>query len=709
MGDIDGKGLPPSSWLKARLADAGFFAGSMKRRNCSSLVGVAHDCDFDVAAGMPSIIADCAAAVVDIGGKRGIAPPVSLPAGVVTSWVGDVRVGPRQAAFLAGLREAGYLPSVRSGYRSFSYQALLFAERFLAGDAFDRDGRYTAVPPGFSDHQMVDGALDIDAPEFELRLALLRPELPFSLVRPYLVDETVAFEPWHWRCVGAGECEPFPPNDLNRAAIEGLIDFLAGRKLGAVWDEYVFVTGFVPNGASYCIGSNKRSIAASITDAMGAIGRGWAAHYITVCHGFTRVLDDTVRPYDIGSCTLRATGCSSGHRAYLTGQACATHGIHTPQEVAKELNRKGAFPDRKEHFLLSKGASTDVLLLGDDTMLPARCGLPRSLTERQSDLSVLLSNDVLGWLEQSSDGFLPLYRSRDYAKTISTVTDHSRFCALFLLLERNVHRIGNRCRNLRRSLNSIYLNGPLTGSLMKGGEVENDKAPASTAVFLAHALAAGGDRLAGRTLLAAQAATIRGYLSKSAHDAAVDPIFLGHLCHLLYDIGWTDPSTLDECGLSINILVEALPTDPARRLLYSLGVSQVLGLLVALNYDDARRLIAHHLDVLIAHPEPQVYAERGAFSGLESFHSALPLEALGSLAIIAGLSHKDRLVIHRRLLAGLRYLRGLQFQKGSSAFGGRPRLLEGAIRYSTIDHHFRFDYSLHALSAAWAAEDLAKP
>jgi hypothetical protein len=690
-----------------RLEAAGFHAGCLTPHGNSALTDIPHDCGFEVLAEVPTLTEKCAIELTKIVRTFGFEPPVSLPPGLIP-WGGNVRVGPRQASLLTSLRDAGYLVPVLSGFRSFYYQTLLFAEQFLAGKAFDEDNRYTVLPPGVSDHQILDGAFDIADIAFELKLALIQPKLPFSLYRPYLTNPTISFEPWHWRCVGAGELEQFPPNDLNKDALEGIIDFLEGGNAKTTWDEYVFVSGFFSADASYCVGSMKGSIPASIADAKIVVGHHWPAYYISICHGYTPLLDNTARPYDIGCCTFRATGLESGHHAYLTGKACAIQGIHTPALVTKELNRKGSFPSRNERFLLKKGVSTDIIFMKRGAVLPARCGLPRALTERQVDLPLLVSSEILEWLERSSSGSLPPYRSIDYAKSVSTVADHSRYCALFLLLERNAGRVRNRCRTLRDRLVSIYRDGAIIRTLMTGSWAEGDEAPASTAVFLAHALAASGNPRAGRALLTAQSGTIRDYLATTAQsDGALDPIFLGHLCHLLYDMEWTDDGTLESCGISVSLLLAAVAYAPSERLLYSLGTSQILRLLLALGYYEAKSLIFQQLDYLIACPEPQVHVERGAFSGLESFQSALPLEALNNLALSCELSHKDLLVVRRRLLSGLSFLRGLQFQQGSNLYGDRLELFEGAIRYSPIDHHFRFDYSLHALSVAWAAEELA--
>jgi len=98
----------------------------------------------------------------------------------------------------------GVFFQVRSGFRSYSYQAQIFARRMGENKSFDDVARFVA-PPGYSEH-MLGTALDLvtdTAPFAESKaykwLKINAGKFGFTESYPKDSKESFIWEPWHWR------------------------------------------------------------------------------------------------------------------------------------------------------------------------------------------------------------------------------------------------------------------------------------------------------------------------------------------------------------------------------------------------------------------------------------------------------------------------------------------------------------------------------
>ena len=97
---------------------------------------------------------------------------------------------------------------VKSGFRSYPYQAQIFARRMNEGESFERVARDVA-PPGYSEH-MLGTALDLvtDTTPFAFSKAykwLKANAEKYGFIESYPKDSESGFswEPWHWRYAGS--------------------------------------------------------------------------------------------------------------------------------------------------------------------------------------------------------------------------------------------------------------------------------------------------------------------------------------------------------------------------------------------------------------------------------------------------------------------------------------------------------------------------
>jgi LAS superfamily LD-carboxypeptidase LdcB len=115
-----------------------------------------------------------------------------------------------RAAFLAMIKQAekdSVFFKVKSGFRSYSFQAQIFARRMNEGKSFARVAKDVA-PPGYSEH-MLGTALDLitDTIPFAHSRAYLWLKAnagKFGFIESYPDDSASDFswEAWHWRYVG---------------------------------------------------------------------------------------------------------------------------------------------------------------------------------------------------------------------------------------------------------------------------------------------------------------------------------------------------------------------------------------------------------------------------------------------------------------------------------------------------------------------------
>lgn len=624
---------------------------------------------------------------------------------------GTTFIGQQQKQLLDLLEIVNYHPSIRAGYQSPAFLALLFAARYLNGSLLDATGRYTVAPPGYSDHHVLDGALDVDdSILFPLHVLKIRSQLKMSLAQPYLFHPILTHEPGHWRCI-IGESEryadiPLLPESLQSGHpehdIDQLIQFFA-RQDGqlAQQRDHLFVTGLSHSGASVCVGSLQETFTASLQDALQAVGQGWDGYYITIPEGYTPIFDNKVLPQDIGRCMFKAVEMQSGRTVYLTGQSCCNEKVNTPSRVIQALEAKGHFPN-SEVYRISKSRILDMAYLPSRSLLPCAYGLPLSLSERDADAASLIIEGYTTWLLHGLQGGLPLYASHDYARTFSTYRDHTRYAFMLFLLAKYRAWLHPGSQALIERLFAIYCEGDSWHTLLQGNALEEDHTPEATVVFLIHALQTLGLQHSARDLWSSSAKRVQEEVRAICQNGGNENglLFLGHLCDLFASAPPSEQAELTSFGLS-SAIIQHFCQSASPHLVYSCALSQLLKYAAVANMDiDTATLAARLTERFISHPGSPVPAERGAFAHYESFLSALPLEALLNLRSLMKPENADDEVLLSRVQEGLVFLRKLQFQHGSGLMTPHPHLLEGALRFSLVDHHFRMDYGLHALNVA---------
>ncbi|MFD5888236.1 D-alanyl-D-alanine carboxypeptidase family protein [Streptomyces virginiae] len=684
-----------------------------------SLADVHHDVvlsEFDTLPASLNAIVDCAGDLLETLGLLGTS---DVRADGIRCHDSVVRVGPLQASVLTQLRDCrGYHPSVTSAYRSLSFQSLLFSSRFLCGDMHDRHGRLTVALPGDSDHQRVDGAIDVvDHNAFLRALLGLDRSLPVSFTRPYLADPGYSCEPWHWRlCLPPqtapaaweerepGSAVPTRPNHTraDEQALAIVAAALRGEspELDILQRDHVFVSGLAQAGGEKCVGSVKETLSASIRDACAAVGLGWDARYLTIPSGYSPVFDNRVLAVDVGRCTFAAVS-DSGATTCMTGASCCHHRVIDARQVEEDLQHKAGL-SFSAGVALHRSTSVDYLVLADDILIPAEYGLPAPRTERRAEGAALLVGDYHRWLTNACvDGF-PIYSSQDYARTYSTHLDRPRLAMLLLYLVRHGDVLSPDLARLAERLWSLLCSPTTTKRLCAGDVLADDDVPEATILFLVHALWLSGDRQQALRLWRAQLPLILDATSKATQslDIGNSIIYLGHLCHLL---GVLEEAAIEprpdlmQMAPSLHVAAAEAVTVPQ----YSCGGSQILAYLARVRGSSDALSLAHDALVSILRwPSSGNPAERGAFCGAESFHSILPLEGSLFLADALALSNEERLGLRERLHDGVAFARRLQFLPGSGALTRNPHLLEGAVRFSLMDHQFRFDYGMHASHVA---------
>jgi hypothetical protein len=240
--------------------------------------------------------------------------------------------------------------------------------------------------------------------------------------------------------------------------------------------------------------------------------------------------------------------------------------------------------------------------------------------------------------------------------------------------------------------------------LLAGETVPADEIPEATVLFLTQALWLSGDEQAASQLWKAQLPLVVEATSSATRNlhSGNSIIYLGHLSHLLCVLGESGaglgPDPLSDVPGLHAAAAGATAVPP-----YSCGGSQILHYLARrCGSGEAVRLAHDSLVALMRWPSSGNPAERGSFAGTESFHSVLPLEGALLLAEVVELSRDEHAAVRDRVLDGVAFMRRLQFLPGSGALSRNPQLLEGAVRFSLVDHHFRFDYGMHASQVALA-------
>jgi len=705
---------PTFTVLRSALLSAGFRFGDSLQDYEAELSDVPHALEtdqLDAQAVNHHPVYRCARVLLDICRNQHF----ELGGGVgEAARYGPAFVGPKQLELLEELDRQGVQIQLLAGYRSLAYQALLFAARYLSGTLLDASGRYTAAPPGYSDHHIIDGALDVgDAAQFMCGLLRLdSPEIQLSLVQPYLSDPVVSYEPWHWRTI----CTPLvmavevmPADQYQRwrhelALILQSLDEPEAK--GSPVQDYVFAAGVAQNGAVKCIGSKQQSRSASIRDALAAVGPGWAASYVSIPIGYTPIFDNQVQPYDVGRATFQIHPRRGGEATFLTGASCLWNRTVTPPQIADELVAKAQL-DGRTPYRIEKSLTTDMIVLPNH-VVPASYGLPLNPFERESHVPSLLIEDYSNWLARGRRCGLPIYWSKDYCRTCRTGGDPARYAMLLAWLLRYRPHLPRHVLCVIEDLAEIYFRGEVGRIYIESGIPPSDEIPEATIVYLATGLLHGGHQTTLETLWKSQATRLKAYV-RAIFAAPSDPngwLFLGHICNLAREacsIGNTSlkDSVFTDFGLTSDRLMVVLERSQAS-VLHAGASAQILGYAFQQFGQNARfvDMAEGLLCKLLAAGTSMIRDEDGAFLGLESFQTALPIEGMLHLRRILPLCRSDDRLVLSRVSRAILFLRRLQFQPGSGVLTSNPHLLEGAVRFSLVDHHFRMDYGMHALGAA---------
>jgi hypothetical protein len=708
---LDSTNWPSFPFIHEKLSKSGFYFGESSDDYEPRLAGIAPDLTSAALTSPTPEFATlyrCAWLLLNIcDAQTRVRQVQSTSLAEVAS---GVLVGPKQLYLLQQLEQKGFAPGVIAGYRSPAFQALVFAARYLSGTLLDSFGRYTAAPPGWSDHHVLDGALDLDNSLIFIRGLLETDQpLPLSLFQPYLYDPVVAYEPWHWRTLNIEtKLDALKPRGCLRGewtrSLSSVLAALNPEPLGSDTSsqEHTFALGISSLGHSVCIGSYLPTLSRTIADALDAIGSGWNAKYLSVPTGYTPIFDNQIQPHDIGRCIFKIRPRRGGTSAYLTGAGCIAYRVLTPADVAQELLAK-VKGSPSEEYRLEKTKTSDLLILQRSHPLPAAHGLPVNPFERDTELPILLSHDYCKWLAHGTRNGFPIYFSADYGRTYSSFCDPMRYALLLAFLTRYAAVLPISVSTTSEHLLNVFGRGTFGRLYRAGGASTNDPIPEATCVFIAQALCYAGQGEMLEELWTSQYARLKRYVAAiMRHDT--DPngwLFMGHLCQLAGEVTSIPTTQFYELGLTSSRLKHLIARS-SLSILHANACAQMIRYLYS--HDDVDRFAQNEAEALICRlltAEPSVIEEEeGAFAGLESFQSSLPAEAMLNLRQILPIAAADDALVLARVARVARFLRRLQFQPGSGAMSPQPSLVEGAVRYSLMDHHFRIDYGIHASAVA---------
>jgi hypothetical protein len=710
---LDTTTWPSFSFIRGQLSESGFHFGEVfddYETLVSNTTPIILNEDLDRRSSESDVLYRCASRLIEICETR---RPHVNPA-LLSRLAEGAFVGPKQLLLLEKLSNKGFAPRIIAGYRSPAYQALLFAARYLMGTLVDRFGRYTVAPPGCSDHQLLDGALDVENSVLFMRALLSVIEaLPMTLSQPYLSDPVVTHEPWHWRtqtlanAIHLATSYASPPLMDWAKELSDALDALTGcgNESAFSGQDHVFALGISTHGHSFCIGSCQPTISRSIADALDAIGTGWSAKYLSIPLGYTPLFDNQVQPHDIGRSIFKIRPRrGNAASAFLTGAGCITHRVLSPSNVTTELLIK-AGSTASDEYRIEKTKTVDLLILPSDHPVPSAHGVPINPFERDAELPILLVYDYCKWLARSTDAGLPIHSSNDYGRTYSSHCDPMRYALVLAFLTRYARVLPDYVSGTRDRLWGIFGQGSFGRDYRAGGASPVDPIPEATCVFIAQALFHSGEHEMLRALWDSQSARLGRYVESAMlnDEDANGWLFVGHLCQFATEAVTIDSVEFMDLGLTPEN-VTRLIIRSRLSLLHACACAQMLRYLSVrcrnfntLARDEEIELLLCRL--LAAEPSA-IEEEDGAFCGLESFQSSLPGEAIFHLRRCRGLSDSDDSVILGRTARLLRFLRRLQFQPGTGVLTTQPSLVEGAVRYSLIDHHYRIDYGVHAATAA---------
>ncbi|TIL31687.1 hypothetical protein [Mesorhizobium sp.] len=611
-----------------------------------------------------------------------------------------VFLGPAQTALMRLLTEINCKPIIVSGYRSPPFQSLLLCARYFDGTLVDAEGRYSCLPPGFSDHNLVDGALDIEnSEEVSVTLSTLVDQLPCSVYRPYLFPSLVCSEPWHWRTINCSECVATLPNDatlkrsLPRTYLQELIQFfdenyqIDANHVAVKPEGHVFVKGFDVN-ESVCFGSKRQTFLLSLADANAAVG-SWPSKIVTVPLGFTPLMNGEIADYDVGSNIFELASGANLSPTFITPFSCVKERVNTPSRVVRSLEVKAGLKGG-DRYSLSQSLADEWLIHRDAIIVPVEYGVPRSGYYRIDECSKLLSRRFDEWLCSSSETGLPPYMTREDGTVVDNYFDVARYSLLACYIAEGSPKMGALQR--LQSFMTKILEGVERDR--RGSYIDGSLDEIAGIVFIARFFFHTHRPYADDMLKYWQSRIMS--LAAERFEEKTSRIFLGHFANLLLS---SDPQCLDLSSKVIPSARTALSWVD-QSLLYSLAAAQILRFRHLIGDPEAYGCANQLISRIVRHTSPPARGEFGAFSGLETFQSALPIEAVSELWTMVNLPFQDQILVARRLRLALRFLSRCQFDEGVGALSKTRRSQAGAVSYSLIDRHCRIDYGVHASRAA---------
>ena len=610
-----------------------------------------------------------------------------------------VRLGSRQKRLLELLEEIGFSTEVLSGYRSTFFQTLLYASRFLDGTLFDLNGRVSVAVPGQSDHEQIDKALDVANPIL-FSLAALQFRHFVQIKQPYLFSQSVASEPWHFSTEFLEGCSANDHTLVNDSFVQSVLANLASFFSTAAdtnpHHEYIFVSGRSLSGAYKCIGSKQGTFADSFSDALSAVGNGWAYYVISVLRGFTPIMDNRVLDQDVGRLAFRITG-DDNRQGYLLPSSCSFERILNPSAVQTAITKKIELGD-EEDFFLEKSQVVDLLYIPDKALQLARPRIHARSTA-PIDLAKDIGSAAFNWLRTNWRDPFPAYHHNAYFGPLPEPGDLTRYAfTLDTLSEASA-----RTDDLRDfDITSIVENG-----LKRIARIERDPVTQAgisrtdeTAVHVAKAACRlpFSAELSEYWISREPVALERALRFLAGQGPSVDVISTGHLMELLVQKKSTEHlATLRGFWKlkGARLCLRAIQSD----LSFSLGAAQVF---CAMNDEEAAsELVSHILK------QPPCAADEcfGAFAGYADFRSLLITEALVRISLQFA-SIKSMPVLFQLIRDGLLFARQLQLGVEANIVCQRLGSNEGAITHSLFDHNFYIDYVAHALRLAAAVRRL---
>lgn len=341
-------------------------------------------------------------------------------------------------------------------------------------------------------------------------------------------------------------------------------------------------------------------------------------------------------------------------------------------------------------FYLEKSLVDEWLFINQETVVPVQYANPRSGFYRIIDTPFLLPGRFDGWLGREHRGDIPPYIISHHERLPSYEFNLVHFSLVLSYLRE--YDVGGGCADLATRLDA-QLSRKL---LLDSTDRQLDLQTLAAAVFYIRAKLFH-DRSVAIEEFQRWSAHFRKALVAFREDESAR-LFVGHLASIMTVLGPQVRGVVDlRQAISESVLVSRWVDEG---LLYSLAAAQVIAFDCSCGDGPSLTLAGDLIARIIGQPSSIGVAEDGAFERLESFQTALPVEAIGELLPHVVLTHDEREVVKLRLLKAIGFLSRCQFDEGVALLAHGSPSLVGAMPYSLVDKHVRVDYGVHASRAA---------